>query len=75
MCLLCSYTPDNRSLARRSHVLRLLALVEHPDALPADAALRLACDVLRLTQTDGAIRQCEEVTPPADIASNAERPS
>jgi hypothetical protein len=62
-------------LARRIHVLRLLALVEHPDALPADAALRLAHEVLRLTGTTGATCRCEEVTSPADIAANAERSS
>jgi hypothetical protein len=65
MCLLCTASSHDRDLERRSHVLRLLALVEHPDALPADAALRLAHEILRLTQTHGAIRRCEEVTPPA----------
>lgn len=65
MCLLCAATWDDRNLARRSHVLRLLALVEHPDALPADTALRLAREILRLTQEQGAICRCDDVTPPA----------
>ena len=42
MCLLCAAGLEGRRLARRAHVLQLLALVEHPDALPADAAVRLA---------------------------------
>ncbi len=74
MCLLCTANPDDGELERRSHLLRLLALVEHPDALPAAAALRLAHEILRLTRTDCAICRCEEVTAPAaDIAATAIR--
>jgi hypothetical protein len=56
-------------------VLGLLALVEHPDALPTDAALRLACELLRLTGKSGAIGPCEDLTPPADIAPILEIPT
>ena len=45
---------SNKDLARRRHLLQLLALVEHPDALPADAALRLGREILALTRRDRA---------------------
>jgi hypothetical protein len=64
MCLLCAAGLDDQRLARRAHVLQLLALVEHPEALPADAALRLAREVLALTQAERAGRRCESVVPP-----------
>lgn len=64
MCLLCAAGLEGRRLARRAHVLRLLALVEHPDALPADAALRLAGEILALTQAERAERRCDLVVPP-----------
>ncbi|HET9147449.1 MAG TPA: hypothetical protein VFN77_05330 [Acetobacteraceae bacterium] len=63
MCLLCASSGD-RSLARRKHILQLLALVEKPDALDADAALRLAGEILTLAGADGAAFQCEAVLPP-----------
>jgi hypothetical protein len=50
MCLLCAAGSDGQRLARRAYVLQLLALVEHPDALPAEAALRLVGEILALTQ-------------------------
>jgi hypothetical protein len=69
MCLLCADGLDGRKLARRAHVLDLLALVEDPNALPADAALRLAREILALTQAEQTGRRCELVSPPeADIA-------
>ena len=49
MCLRCAAGLDGQDLVRRAHVLQLLALVEHPDALPAGAALRLAREALALT--------------------------
>jgi hypothetical protein len=64
MCLLCAAGLEGRRLARRAHVLQLLALVEHPDALPADAALRLAGEILTLTQAERAERRCDLVVPP-----------
>jgi hypothetical protein len=68
MCLLCASSGE-RVLARRNHILQLLALVEHPDALPADRALRLAQEVLVLTWADGAPFQCEAVLPPQAAAA------
>ena len=47
MCLLCADGLADRTRARRARVLQLLALVEHPDALPAEAALRLAREIWR----------------------------
>ena len=68
MCLLCAVGQDERRLAQRAHVLKLLALIEHPDALPAEAALRLAREVLALTQAEPKGRRCDPmVLPGADI--------
>ena len=64
MCLLCAAGLDGQRLARRGRVLQLLALIEHPDALPADAALRLAREVLALTQAERTRRWCDPVSPP-----------
>jgi hypothetical protein len=63
MCLLCAADLDDRKLAQHAHVLRLLALVEHPDALPANAALRLAREILALTQAEPTDRRCDPVLP------------
>lgn len=65
MCLRCAAGLDGQDLVRRAHVLQLLALVEHPDALPADAALRLAREALALTPAEQAGRRCDPVVPPA----------
>ena len=64
MCLLCAAGLDGHGFARRAHVLRLLTLIEHPDALPAEAALRLAREVLALTQAERTGRRCDPVAPP-----------
>ncbi len=40
-------------LARRKRVLQLLALIEHPTALPPDAALRIAQELLAWTAPAG----------------------
>jgi hypothetical protein len=45
-------------------VLQLLALVEHPDALPADTVLRLGQEIMTLIRPESGLRQCEAVTPP-----------
>lgn len=63
MCLLCEGGGD-LALGRRAHALQLLALVEHPDALPAEAALRLAREVLALAQHERTERRCDAVLPP-----------
>jgi hypothetical protein len=47
-------------MARRLHVLHLLALVEHPDALPPDAALRLSREIMSLIGPGS--RRCDPVT-------------
>ena len=69
MCLLCASSGD-QVLARRNYVLQLLALVEHPNLLPADAALRLAQEILTLAQAGGGAFQCEAVLPPQAAAAN-----
>jgi hypothetical protein len=45
-------------------VLQLLALVEHPDALPADAALRLGQEIMMLIRPESGLRRCDPVAPP-----------
>jgi len=71
MCLLCAAGLEGRRLGRRAHVLQLLALVEHPDALPADAALRLAREILMLAQADRTGRRCDPVVPPGSDIEEA----
>jgi hypothetical protein len=72
MCVLCDGEMQSRSLARRMHVLQLLTLIEHPDALPADAALRLAQELLALTQAEGAGRRCDPVVAPGPDLKEAQ---
>ncbi len=58
-CAFCSGSPgDARERLRQ---LQLLALLEHPDALPADLALRLARELLARTDQKPAFR-CEVET-------------
>ena len=64
MCLRCTAGLESQDWVRRAHVLQLLALVEHPDALPTDLALRLAREVLALAQAEWTGRWCDPVTPP-----------
>jgi hypothetical protein len=70
MCLWCATGSDGQRLVRRAHVLQLLTLVEHPNALPVEAALRLAQEVLeKLAEAERSERQCDLVAPPGpDIA-------
>jgi len=44
----CPHCADgiNPDLARRKRILQLLALIEHPTALPADSALLIAQELL-----------------------------
>lgn len=73
MCVLCVPSGDT-GLARRNHVLQLLSLIEHPDALPTDMALRLAQEVLALTEAEGVTLRCDPVPPPqADSSAFDER--
>lgn len=71
MCLLCADGAGSRALAQRAHVLQLLKLVEHPDALPADAALRLGREIMTLLRPEPGLRRCDPVAPPGpDIGKN-----
>ena len=71
MCMSCAAGAEGGALARRAHVLRLLALVEHPDALPAEAALRLAREVLALTEAERTGRRCDPVALPGSALEEA----
>ena len=64
VCLLCADGAGDRALARRAHLLQLLALVEHPDALPADAVLRLGREIMALMRPDPGLRRCDTVAVP-----------
>ena len=65
MCLLCeSGSVKDADLARRVRVLQLLALVEHKDALPTDAALRLGREILALIRPTSSLRRCDPVASP-----------
>ena len=64
MCLLCAGgigLPDDA--ARRRHVLDLLALVEHPDALPPGAALRLSREIMAIIDQRAGGLRCDTATP------------
>jgi hypothetical protein len=55
----CAYCSSSSGNGRdRLRQLQLLALLEHPDALPAELALRLAAELLALTHRESAFR-CE----------------
>jgi hypothetical protein len=65
MCLFCDRDQGpGDDAAQRVHVLRLLALVEHPDALPKDAALRLGQEIMALMKPGSGVRRCEPVSAP-----------
>jgi hypothetical protein len=52
----CPHCADgiNPDLARRKRVLQFLALIEHPTALPAESALRIAQELLTWCEQEGA---------------------
>jgi hypothetical protein len=54
----CPHCADclDHGLARRIRVLQLLALIEHPDALPPRDALRLGHELLAWLDRDAAVR-------------------
>lgn len=71
----CPHCADNLdpSLTQRLRVLQLLALVEHPDALSADARLRISHEILAwITQSESGF-QCRRFVPvePRRIATAA----
>lgn len=72
MCLLCTDPAADPATARRAHILHLLALVEHPDALPPDAGLRLGQEIMALIQAEPGERRCEAVVPPHTTISTEE---
>ena len=60
----CSHCADNSSpaLTQRLRMLQLLALVEHTEALPAEARLRIAQEILAgLAQSESGL-QCRRLT-------------
>ena len=61
MCRLCVTDANAAYLARRAYALSLLELLECPNALPADAALRLAREIIVLTQAEETTFRCEPV--------------
>ena len=63
MCMLCRVAEDQGSVSRE-HVLRLLSLLEHPDALRPERALRLGRQLIATLNGD-APYQCEAVAAPA----------
>ena len=62
---MCRFCPGEASTihAGRTRIVDLLALIEHPDALPAATALRIAGELLRWTERTPSLR-CEPVPPP-----------
>lgn len=67
MCLLCAGRSGNdAAFPRRGHLLDLLALIEHPDALPAEAALRLGREIMALLAREPEPLQCDAVPPEED---------
>jgi hypothetical protein len=72
MCILCASKPEgNPATACRSRVLQLLALLEHPDALQANLALRLGRQLLALTQPRRPALRCDAIASPATAHKQA----
>jgi hypothetical protein len=57
----CPHCADglDLGLTRRIRVLQLLALIEHPDALPRTAALRIGRELLAWIAADRAGHRCD----------------
>lgn len=71
-CPHCADSSDP-ALTQRMRVLQLLALVEHPEALPADARLRIAQEIMTwITQNESGL-QCRRfvASEPRRVASAA----
>jgi len=68
--MLCPHCADGRNAAwaRRVRVLQLLALIEHPDALPPAAALRVAGELLDWLGPDEACERPVEAPRPRAVA-------
>jgi hypothetical protein len=67
MCVLCRGAEDQGSVPR-GHVLRLLSLLEHPDALHPEQALRLGRQLIATLDGDARLH-CEAVAAPAPAAA------
>jgi len=59
----CPHCADGQDpdLARRQRVLQLLALIEHPTALPTDSAIRIARELLAWSAQEGSNHRFEPV--------------
>ncbi len=58
MCRHCA--PDSlQSGTDRARVLHLLAIIEHPNALPTEAALRIASEILAWAGQSNSGLRCE----------------
>ncbi|HMO30636.1 hypothetical protein [Enterovirga sp.] len=57
-CPFCGGSPPTGERERR-RILRLLALFEHPDALPPDLALRLGAELLSLIESGSSGFRCD----------------
>ena len=60
MCRYC-VTGSSHPSTGRVRVLDLLAIIEHPDALPAEAVLRIASELLTWTGQSKSGLRCEVV--------------
>lgn len=58
---MCPNCADDQGLACRFRVLQLLALIEHPSALPASAASRIGQELLAWIAQDTSVRRCDQV--------------
>ena len=63
MCLYCTAGSSHPSAGRRQ-ILDLLALIEHPDALPAEAALRIAAEILARVEPERSRYRCDSAPAP-----------
>ncbi len=63
MCMLCA---PSQEFASRSQMLRLVTLLEHPDALPPERVLHLGHRLLAALGSGNGLR-CEVVAAPYEI--------
>jgi hypothetical protein len=73
MCMLCRGAEDEGRVPR-AHVLRLLSLLEHPDALSPEQALRLGRQLMSTLGADAQLR-CKAVDAPAVAVDQTRRRS
>jgi hypothetical protein len=61
---MCPHRADGlgHELARRARILQLLALIEHPSALPVAAALRIGQELLAWIAQDEPNRRCDHAS-------------